>query len=158
MGTWRGQRSGDPRGPVQFRVFTGVPWTPNCVGCSGDPEHSCHLAHLLSFGAGVTFEARETWGTLWGFAGRHVSCGEQKVGDPTPGSCGDRRPHSPLVLVAQPGPWSLVCLVLPARVTGQGESHCSETSVTSGSARPGDPRHVPVPSRGDNRILTPPLP
>lgn len=53
-------------------------------------RRSLPLAHLLSFGTGVTFEAGETRGTLQSYTGRHVRCGEHKAGDPpVSGSCGE---------------------------------------------------------------------
>lgn len=62
------------------------------------------------------------------------------------GGEGERGPHSPLVLVAQPGLWYLVCLVLPAQARGQGESPPrSRAGATGASAYPGQ---FPA-SRGD---------
>lgn len=85
-----------------------------------------------------------------------MRCGEHKVGDNPPRGAveeekgrrgragekgrrgeGERGPHSPLVLVAQPDLWSLVCLVLPAQARGQDESPRSRAGATSVSAYPG---------------------
>lgn len=65
--------------------------------------------------------------------------GENKVGDPPlrGAMVGQGGPHSPLVLVAQPGLWSLVCLVLPAQARGRGESPWPGVGAAGGSAHPG---------------------